>query len=432
MSMSNIIPASSWLKTAILSLSLILTACGGSDNDDESNSGSTVVELEKPYLPILDPDNPNPNNISCNASVANEINWVAINNDVANFADNCEKLSDFNLFADASDPSQNINSNARVAPYDINTELFTDYTSKYRFVVMPEGVSADYMTNETFDFPVGTVLIKTFALPTDTQQRGIEFEEKIETRLLINRASGWVAIPYVWNADYSDAQRTSAPINLARTVTHNGEKLSFDYAIPGRDQCAVCHKITKDIIDPIGKTQTAGISPIGPKARNMNSDYDYGGTTLNQLTYWANNNLLTNLPALETVQKTPEFDSDVGLDSSDLALLQDTAKAYLDTNCAHCHRVEGKAKSTSLFFPYWLNYEGNEVAHGQCKTSLTSTKADTVIDLVPGDAEASLIHYRMGITSGEKMPELGRNLVHVEGLKLIKDWINALPAVACN
>ena len=46
-------------------------------------------------------------------------------------------------------------------------------------------------------------------------------------------------------------------------------------------------------------------------------------------------------------------------------------------------------------------------------------------DIVPGDANASILLYRMKTKApGERMPELGRSLVHEEGVALIQQWIN--------
>ncbi|USD66069.1 SO2930 family diheme c-type cytochrome [Vibrio sp. SCSIO 43136] len=423
-----------------ISMSVIaLAGCNGgseSSSSDSSSANVTPTELERPILPTLDPTNPNPNNSNCNLVMSSgEVNWAAINNDVE-FKDNCEKLSDYNFFADATNPTTGLNTaNANGTLYTMQTQLFTDYASKYRFVVMPQGSSADYMQNETFIFPVGTVLIKSFALPKDTATRGITNEELIETRLLIKRTSGWIALPYVWNEDYSDAQLTAAPINLDRTITHDGATMSFAYGVPGRDQCTTCHNINKDITDPTGKVQAAGFAPIGPKARSLNSGHTYGSTTQNQLEYWSDNGLLINLPTnMALVQDVPVFDGTEGVVTTNLTAteIEDYAKAYLDINCAHCHRDEGKASSTGLYLPDWLAYTGNEETHGRCRTSLTSTKASTTIDLWPGDADKSLIHYRMSITDGEKMPELGRDLVHSEGLALVKTWINQLPYQDCS
>ena len=55
--------------------------------------------------------------------------------------------------------------NERVVPYDLNTPLFSDYAHKLRTVWMPPGTSAHYAADQTFDFPVGTVLSKTFFYP---------------------------------------------------------------------------------------------------------------------------------------------------------------------------------------------------------------------------------------------------------------------------
>jgi hypothetical protein len=52
-----------------------------------------------------------------------------------------------------------------VLPYDLNTPLFTDYAHKLRTVWMPKGQSAVYNAENTFDFPVGTIISKTFYYP---------------------------------------------------------------------------------------------------------------------------------------------------------------------------------------------------------------------------------------------------------------------------
>src|SRR3546814_3892579 len=48
-------------------------------------------------------------------------------------------------------------------------------------------------------FPVGTVLVKSFGWADVNGGR------PVETRLLIHRASGWTALPYIWDADGKDA-----------------------------------------------------------------------------------------------------------------------------------------------------------------------------------------------------------------------------------
>ncbi|MEZ5598728.1 MAG: hypothetical protein R3E84_20545 [Pseudomonadales bacterium] len=48
--------------------------------------------------------------------------------------------------------------------------------------------------------------------------------------------------------------------------------------------------------------------------------------------------------------------------------------------------------------------------------------------IVPGQPDASMLLWRMTSTNpGTRMPELGRSLVHAEGVALIHDWIAQMP-----
>ncbi|NRA23221.1 MAG: hypothetical protein HRU08_01840, partial [Oleispira sp.] len=150
------------------------------------------------------------------------VNWQAL------LTETCPNLSDYNLFIDASDPTSG--PNEKGIPFALSTPLFTDYATKYRFVFVPEGKVATYSADEVIEFPVGSVLVKTFSIPEDTANRGVN-ETNIETRLLIHRVDGWTAIPYYWDsatdASYIITGKTISDI----TITHNGEALTFDYGV---------------------------------------------------------------------------------------------------------------------------------------------------------------------------------------------------------
>jgi hypothetical protein len=51
--------------------------------------------------------------------------------------------------------------NAGVTPYDLTSPLFSDYAHKLRAVVLPPDTSIRY-GEDAFEFPVGTVITKTF------------------------------------------------------------------------------------------------------------------------------------------------------------------------------------------------------------------------------------------------------------------------------
>ena len=69
---------------------------------------------------------------------------------------------------------------------------------------------------------------------------------------------------------------------------------------------------------------------------------------------------------------------------------------------------------------------------GLCKPPVAAGRGtgDRSFDVVPGHPEASIIPYRMTSTDpGEMMPEVGRALVHREGVDLISRYIAAMKGV---
>ena len=71
--------------------------------------------------------------------------------------------------------------NTSVLAYELNTPLFTDYAQKLRTVWMPPGEAAGYDANIEFDFPVGTIISKTFHYEkatgwSDTSQKVVRQE----------------------------------------------------------------------------------------------------------------------------------------------------------------------------------------------------------------------------------------------------------------
>src|SRR5215831_7326830 len=147
-----------------------------------------------------------------------------------------EKLSQWRLFT-ASDPT--LAPNTGVLPYDLNTPLFSDYASKYRFVWMPAGTAAQYRDDQAFDFPVGAILAKTFAFPDD---RRSGMERLVETRLLVRSKLGWVGLPYIWNGKQTEATLDLVPDPVAVHYSDaSGKNHDFTYFIPNANECKQCH-----------------------------------------------------------------------------------------------------------------------------------------------------------------------------------------------
>lgn len=296
---------------------------------------------------------------------------------------------------------------AGVIGYDLQVPLFTDYAEKYRFVYLPAGQSAAFHNTEVFDFPVGSVLVKTFAYPADRRAPDKDIR-LLETRLLIHQKPGWNAWTYVWNDEQTDAVlKVAGKVIPLDFVDIDGAPRSINYVIPNKNQCKGCHTFDR------------ALTPIGPKARNLNKVFTYESGNQNQLIAWQDTGILKGLPPLDQIQSLPSI-GDEG------APINDRARAYLDINCAHCHRREGPGSTSGLFLTYG---EENSVAWGYNKRPVAAGRGSggLTYDIEPGNAEGSILHYRMLSTDpGIMMPEVGRTMVHKEGLDLISDWINQL------
>jgi uncharacterized repeat protein (TIGR03806 family) len=312
-------------------------------------------------------------------------------------------LSAYNLFADGRAQVPNDG----VVPYDLTVPLFTDYAHKYRFAYVPQGRPAAYDDREVFDFPVGSVLVKTFAYPADFRAPEDNIR-LVETRLLIHQEAGWNAWAYDWNEDMSDARLKVAGKTMPMSWTdETGTERSTVYVVPNKNQCKGCHTFNKEF------------SPIGPKARNLNRDFRYDTGTANQLAFWQDHGLLTGAPAPEKAPRVPAMDDQT-------ASLDARARAYLDINCAHCHRAEGPGSTSGLFLTVW---EDNKTAWGYKKRPVAAGRGSGgfTYDIDPGKPGQSILIYRLHSTDpGVMMPEVGRTMVHDEGLALLREWINQI------
>jgi len=315
------------------------------------------------------------------------------------------KLSAWRLFVGT--PAQ-LHPNRGVVPYDLNTPLFSDYATKYRFVWMPAGIAAVYDANKAFEFPVGTILAKTFAYPDST--RGGQ-QRIIETRLLVHGKTEWTPLAYVWNDSQTDAELQIAP---DPTVVHwkhpSGQEYTINYVIPNQNQCKECHERSKTTI------------PIGPKARNLNKTYDYADGRANQLAYW------TRVGYLKGAPPQPDQAPRAAVwDNPSSGSLDARARTYLDVNCGHCHNETGSANTSGLFLD---TGESQRMRLGLCKVPVSAGHGagDLLFDIVNGHPEESILIRRMDSSEPKVlMPELGRTVIHREGVELIRDWIRSLP-----
>jgi hypothetical protein len=145
----------------------------------------------------------------------------------------------------------------------------------------------------------------------------------------------------------------------------------------------------------------------------------------NQLDHFVSIGMLDAAPAVADRHPLPDpFDETAGT-------LDERARAYLDANCAGCHRVGGAAEQTGLHLGVEIPVS-SEI--GICKQPLATGRGSGghLADIIPGDANGSIMVFRVeSEEAGVKMPELPTVLHHAEGAALLREWVDAMTPNTC-
>ena len=302
-------------------------------------------------------------------------------NDAAVLGEMPRALSEFGFFSDMREQS----GSQDVTSYRLNTPLYSDGADKLRFVYTPAGESFTADGEGLLQFPVGSALIKTFAFGEGDER------QLIETRVLLHRADGWLALPYRWNEEQTEARLALAGARIPVTRP-DGSQIS--YRIPNKNQCKTCHSKDGEVV------------PIGPKARNLSGDWlamaEQAGT-------------LASMPKVERRLPMWEQRDEVSLDAA--------ARAYLDVNCAHCHQPGGGASNSGLDLR-WEQDDPHAIGIRKPPVAAGRGAGGHAVSILPGQPDASIMVHRMNsIEPGVAMPELGKGTIDPEGLDIVSRWI---------
>jgi uncharacterized repeat protein (TIGR03806 family) len=289
---------------------------------------------------------------------------------------------------------------AGVIPYDVSTPLWSDAAEKLRWVIVPNDGAADAPSEQigvsadgSWSFPVGTVFVKHFELE---QMSGAN--RRLETRFLVHAENErYYGVTYRWRADNSDADLQN-PKAFRETV---GEQ-AWHY--PSRSECGQCHNSSASFV-------------LGPKTAQFNRPV-----------YYPSSNVTAN--ALQTMQGLGLFSTPLMPASlprmptlhEGTAFAQERARAYLEANCAHCHRPDGPGRGEfDLRFSTALAEQqivGGEVIEG---LGITGAKL-----LVPQNPEGSIIFKRLSALDGTAMPPLAKGIVDESAVSVFTAWLAAL------
>jgi hypothetical protein len=275
--------------------------------------------------------------------------------------------------------------------------LWSDGSGKGRWLFLPEGTQIDASSANEWQFPVGTKLWKEF------QVNG----QRIETRIFQKmRDDYWARATYEWNEDETAATRSTG--GDRPDVQINGAT----YRVPTGSECNQCHEGRRDRI--------LGFEMIS-----------LGQAGANGLT-------LEKLIDEELIAPEPErMEVEIGDDGTGLA---GEALGWLHINCGvSCHNDNENSEAYSSGLRLKLdpkNLDGRSSADFDILRTTVGVPARTMRwndqqRIVAGSPEDSLLYELISARRpGENnhMPPIGSRVVPEEAVKLIADWIRAMPA----
>lgn len=284
-------------------------------------------------------------------------------------------------------------------PYEPTVSLYSDGVWKRRALHVPSGETA-HATADVWEVPVGSYLMKTFFVPLDGR-RPEAGERRIETRFLVRVAGGYVASTYLWNDEQTDAEVSGGNVDVPLDwIDAAGVARTDHFHVPGTSQCQGCH------FD----------RALGLRTPLMDREEGDAG----QIDRLVAAGAVDGVPS-ERVAWPDPFD--------DGAPLELRARAYLATNCGHCHSDEGDEEAIAN----GVRWDFASTATDRlplCKRTASVDGRDRVI--VPGHPEDSELIARMW--SDDPFVRMPRGPTHIPdgaGIALLEEWIAAMPEGGC-
>lgn len=314
-----------------------------------------------------------------------------------------QKLSDTGLFV--SLPEHRVA--AGVIPYSVNVPFWSDGAHKQRWMAVPGLETIEYTTPRGWNFPDGSVLIKSFWLEKHPGDPTTRFP--IETRLMVRWQNEWAGYSYRWNDQATDAtivERDGQDISFAITDPSTGMVKNQTWHYPSRAECMVCHSRAANYV-------------LGLCEPQMNCDVtDDGGARINQI------DRLEQLgyfykppakPASERLRLFPPHDQS--------APLAARAASWLHANCASCHVEAGGGNSQ-------FSAEITEVPEKRRLIDAIPVHSRFELPnprlIAPGAPASSVLLHRISHRDHSRMPPIGSLIPDPEGVDLIKRWIEQL------
>lgn len=288
-------------------------------------------------------------------------------------------------------------------PYNVNVPLWSDGASKERFLALPRNNSVAFNQKEQWEFPVGTVIVKTFFLQTDTTNP--EKRRRLETRLWLQSARGWEGYTYLWNDEQTEATLLADwPFRKEYEIKTPEGSVKQEWYFPSRSDCQACH------------THNAGFV-LGWNTRQLNRLENSGKRNTNQIEKFQLLKLFTEplLPAAAELESYPDWEDEK-------APLESRARAYVDVNCALCHSpggfgtAGGSKANLDVHIPFDAAF-----------AVPTESNPDAPQWIVPRESHHSQLIRRMSSRNPkDQMPPLATLVPDHNAQNVIRQWIDEL------
>ncbi len=323
-------------------------------------------------------------------------------------------------------------------PYDVNVPLWSDGAMKQRYLALPRARSVRFDPTGAWQFPEGTVLVKTFFLPATLEAaqrpaRAVSAAEladphkwrRLETRLLVHSPEGWQGYTYVWN----DAQTDAELLDGAKTVevpvpSPKGQEV-YSWYFPSRSDCMACHTPAAGFVLGLNTRQlnrpavgSEAPSASGTRAAEAQTAAGQASAAPNQIALWRQLGVFA-APPRGTPQSWEAYPDWFTAPAQTASARQTLVRAYLDANCAMCHVPAGIVGRPDFRFHTPLERaQLIEANPGQGRIGPASSKL-----VRPGDPEASELWHRLRTRGPRQMPPLASNRADTHALDLVRQWI---------
>ncbi|MCG8556779.1 MAG: hypothetical protein MJD61_16055 [Proteobacteria bacterium] len=273
-----------------------------------------------------------------------------------------------------------------VLGYRPRYELWSDATTKDRWILVPAGQPIDARDMDFWSFPVGTKVWKQFS----------KDGRPLETRMLHKISQGhggWFRMAFVWLEDGSDA--TAAPDGSEGVA-------GTSHDVPSQKRCDECHDGAPDTLLAVGALQ---LSHDGP------------GLTLAAL-------------VRQRRLSPPPPSAMYAWPGSPIA---QAALGMLHANCGHCHNehhiltFDKTDMVTFLSVRSLANVEQSTTYLSLVARPVSKPLAGLTTRLVPGDPAQSAVYVRMSTRDPLLgMPPIATKQVDLAGLESLRLWIEDL------